>query len=140
MGRFNNAHAAALAPVIERSRGSDGRLGVCARFKSCSRAGFAPLCLFTISAYANEFATHNPRQGLRLHDVVGFASVAFDRERKLLRPFRDRIAWLWTLFLVWMLVATPFSVWRGRIDCAFAGLCPARLDSSFAISPPSPFR
>jgi len=70
---------------------------------------------------------------------MGFASVAFDRERKHFAPFRDRIAWLWTLFLVWMLVATPFSVW-GADRLRFCWTMSRAAGFSFSISPPSPVR
>jgi O-antigen ligase/polysaccharide polymerase Wzy-like membrane protein len=78
------------------------------------RAGFALLCVFTISGYANEFAT-------RLFHVKAYISTVswvllpllLLLSGNLLRAFRDKIGWLWLMFLAWILLATPFSVWRG---------------------------
>ena len=78
------------------------------------RAGFALLCIFTISAYANEFAQ-------RLLHVKAYISTAswvllpllLLASGNLLRPFRVPVGWLWTFFLAWILLAAPFSVWRG---------------------------
>lgn len=116
MGRFNNARAVALAPapapvtapsvaIFNSDVARDSSIG--------QRAGFALLCIFTISAYANEFAT-------RIFHVKAYISTVswvllplfLLLSGNLIRPFRDRITWFWTLFLVWILLATPFSVWR----------------------------
>ena len=78
------------------------------------RAGFALLCIFTISGYANEFAT-------RLFHVKAYISTVswvllpllLLLSGNLFRAFRDPIGRLWALFLAWILLATPFSVWRG---------------------------
>jgi O-antigen ligase len=107
MSRFNNAQAVLRAdqpcPVTALPGSSLGQ-----------RAGFALLCVFTISGYANEFAT-------RLFHVKAYISTVSWVLLPLLlllsgnvfRAFRDPIGRLWALFLVWILLATPFSVWRG---------------------------
>lgn len=112
MGRFNNPQAVLSAepqvrvtPIVA-FEASDAGLG--------QRAGFALLCIFTISGYANEFAT-------RLFHVKAYIStvswvllpVLLLLSGNLFRAFRDPIGRLWALFLAWILLATPFSVWRG---------------------------
>jgi O-antigen ligase len=115
MGRFNTARAAAPAPAIEPAPSIPMVSSETERDSSIGqRAGFALLCLFTISPYANEFAT-------RIFHVKAYISTVswvllpllLIASGNLLRPFRDRVAWLWTFFLAWILLATPFSVWRG---------------------------
>jgi O-antigen ligase len=78
------------------------------------RAGFALLCVFPIFAYANEFA-------LRLFHVKAYLSTVswallpllLLLSGNLLRGMRDAIGRLWLLFLAWLCIAAPFSVWRG---------------------------
>jgi O-Antigen ligase len=112
MGRFNNLQA--VIPAEPRARAApivaleapDASLG--------QRAGFALLCIFTISGYANEFAT-------RLFHVKAYISTVswvllpllLLLSGNVLRAFRDPIGRLWALFLAWILLATPFSGWRG---------------------------
>ncbi|HTS51475.1 MAG TPA: O-antigen ligase family protein [Bryobacteraceae bacterium] len=112
MGRLNNPQIvlAAEPPVrvapIVALQAPDAGLG--------QRAGFALLCIFTISGYANEFAT-------RLFHVKAYIStvswvllpVLLILSGNVFRAFRDPIGRLWALFLAWILLATPFSVWRG---------------------------
>src|SRR5579883_49376 len=77
------------------------------------RAGFALLCVFTVSPYLNEFA-------MRLFHVKAYISTAcwvllpilLLLSGQLFRALHDPIGRLWTLFLVWILLAAPFSVWR----------------------------
>ncbi|HMD49427.1 MAG TPA: O-antigen ligase family protein, partial [Bryobacteraceae bacterium] len=115
MGRFNNVRAVALAPAVEAVPPAPAVTPGAARDSSPGqRAGFALLCIFTISAYANEFAT-------RIFHVKAYVSTVswvllpllLVLSGNFIRPFRDKMAWLWTLFLIWILLATPFSVWRG---------------------------
>ena len=78
------------------------------------RAGFALLCVFIFSPYANEFAT-------RLFHIKAYISTAswallpllMLLSGNLFRAFRDVTGTLWALFLAWILLAAPFSVWRG---------------------------
>lgn len=115
MGRFNNARAVALAPAVEAVPPAPAITIAAARDSSPGqRAGFALLCIFTISAYANEFAT-------RIFHVKAYVSTVswvllpllLLLSGNLIRPFRDKMSWLWVFFLAWILLATPFSVWRG---------------------------
>jgi O-antigen ligase len=116
MASFNNPRAVAFAPAFETAPPEPiANFDPPPRDSSAGqRAGLALLSIFTISAYANEFAT-------RLFHVKAYISTVswvllpllLLVSGNALRPFRDRIAWLWTLFLVLMLLATPFSVWRG---------------------------
>jgi O-antigen ligase len=78
------------------------------------KLGFALLCVFSISAYANEFA-------FRIFHVKAYIStvswvllpVLMLVSGNLPRGLRDEIGRLWLAFLAWMCVAAPFSVWRG---------------------------
>jgi len=115
MGRFNNARAVALAPAVEPVPPAPAiTTNIALDTSPGQRAGFALLCVFTISAYANEFAT-------RVFHVKAYVSTVswvllpllLLLSGNLFRSFRDRMAWLWTFFLAWILLATPFSVWRG---------------------------
>ncbi len=114
MSRLNNPGAllnAVAAPRVQpawaaASLTPDASLG--------QRAGFALLCIFAISAYANEFST-------RVFHVKAYIStiswvllpLLLLLSGNLLRAFRDPIGRLWAAFLAWILVATPFSAWRG---------------------------
>jgi O-antigen ligase len=115
MGRFNNpaavlvqpaSRAPAATPAPMRSAPFDSSLG--------QQAGFALLCVFTISGYANEFAT-------RLFHVKAYIStvswvllpVLLLLSGNVLRGFRDVRGKLWACFLAWICLAVPFSVWKG---------------------------
>ncbi len=116
MGRFNNPRAVLAPPVAIKA----GPLHVAVPPRAPrdssfgQRAGFALLCIFTISGYANEFAT-------RLFHVKAYISTVswvllpllLLLSGNLFSAFRSKIGWLWLMFLAWILLATPFSVWRG---------------------------
>jgi O-antigen ligase len=78
------------------------------------RMGFAVLCVFAISGYANEFA-------IRLFHTKAYIStlamvllpLLLVLSGNLLRSFRDVIGLLWLGFLVWLTIAVPFSMWKG---------------------------
>jgi hypothetical protein len=115
MSRFNHSSAvldaprekAAAAPslILEPSP-SDVGLG--------QRFGFVVLCVFAISGYANEFA-------VQLFNAKAYIStiswmllpVLLVLSGNLLRGFRDKIGVLWFGFLAWLVLAIPFSVWKG---------------------------
>jgi O-antigen ligase len=97
--------APAFTPGIE-STPPDSSLG--------QRAGFALLCVFSISAYANEFALR------AFHAKAYISTVSWVLlplllllSGNLLRGLRDPIGRLWLAFLAWLCLAAPFSVWRG---------------------------
>lgn len=115
MSRFNRSSAvldaprekAAAAPslILEPSP-SDAGLG--------QRFGFVVLCVFAISGYANEFA-------VQLWNVKAYIStiswillpLMLVLSGNLLRAGRDKIGVLWFAFLAWVVLAVPFSVWKG---------------------------
>lgn len=114
MGRLNNPQA--VMPAEPRVRQSSA-VAVASGTTDASlgqSAGFALLCIFTISGYANEFAT-------RLFHVKAYISTVswvllpllLLLSANFLRAFRDMLGRLWAVFLAWILLATPFSVWRG---------------------------
>lgn len=120
MGRFNNANVIAKwsadLPLRTLVRLDPAPAPLLAYTDSSliQRAGFAVLCIFSISAYANEFA-------FRLFHVKAYIStvswvllpVLLLLSGNVLRGFRDVIGWLWLFFLAWICLATPFSAWRG---------------------------
>jgi O-antigen ligase len=119
MGRFNNPAATLHSPPIEAAKTQVllEVLPVLPRSEDSSllqRAGFALLCIFSISGFANEFA-------LRLFHVKAYIStvswvllpVLLLVSGHMFRGLRDVIGRLWLCFLLWMCLAAPFSVWRG---------------------------
>jgi O-antigen ligase len=79
-----------------------------------ARIGFSLLCVFSLSAYANEFA-------FRIFHVKAYIStvswvllpVLMLVSGNLLRGLGDRIGRVWLAFLACLCLSTPFSVWRG---------------------------
>ena len=132
MGRFNNARAAALAPVIEPAPAAPIVVSGFAHDSSLvQRAGLAPLCPFTISAYANEFAT-------RIFHVKAYVSTVSWVLLPLLLIGSGNISRRFAIASHGFGRYFWYGCWSqrllasgGRIDCAFAGQCPARLDSVF---------
>ena len=116
MGRFNNTGVAPDVP--QNARPVAGPLQPLRPTESdpslLQRVGFAVLCIFSISGYLNEFA-------VRLFHVKAYIStvswallpVLLLLSGNMFRGFRDVTGRLWALFLAWILLATPFSVWRG---------------------------
>ncbi len=116
MGRFNNLNAVAQVRLEPRPLTMQTPALAPPRDESSlmQQAGFALLCIFTVSAYSNEFAT-------RLFHVKAYISTVSWALLPLLllvsgnlfRPLRDPIGKLWVMFLAWICLAVPFSVWRG---------------------------
>lgn len=119
MSRFNTSKAvvaaapretaretAPVASLVFESAPADAGLG--------QRFGFAVLCIFSISGFANEFAT-------QLFHVKAYIStvswvllpVLLLLSGNALRPFRDVAGGLWLGFLGLITLAVPFSVWKG---------------------------
>ncbi|MBZ5610850.1 MAG: O-antigen ligase family protein [Acidobacteriia bacterium] len=127
MGRFNNSNAVAGAPAELRPVTFEASVVTLPRADSSlmQQAGFALLCLFAVSAYANEFAT-------RLFHVKAYISTVSWVLLPLLllvsgnvfRGVRDVIGRLWVLFLAWMCLAVPFSVWKGGSVAALVDYVP----------------
>ena len=78
------------------------------------RLGFWVLCGYLASGTVNEWA-------LRLMGIKGYLSVITLVSLPVFwltcgstfRGLRQTIGWWWVGFLCWMLLSTPFSVWRG---------------------------
>jgi O-antigen ligase len=76
--------------------------------------GFVVLCIFSISAYANEFAVRFFHTKAYISTVLWvLLPVLLILSGNLLRGLRDTIGGLWLGFLVWVSLAVPFSVWKG---------------------------
>jgi hypothetical protein len=78
------------------------------------RLGFALLCVFCVSGYANDFAVQS-LGGKAYISTVAFAvlPIMLVLSGNLLRGFRDITGRIWLLFIFWVCVAVPFSVWKG---------------------------
>jgi hypothetical protein len=131
MSRFNQPSTlSAPAPDSQNFRPPEPRLETASRdpgaadslvlapsasdLSVAQKAGFALLCVFVISGYANEFA-------MRLfHGKAYISTVALAGmpllllvSGNLLRGLRDVIGRLWLVMLLCMCLSVPFSLWRG---------------------------
>jgi len=78
------------------------------------RVGFGLFCVLMLSGFANEFA-------MRAFHVKAYVSTVswvllpllLALSGNLLRGLRDITGRLWFLFLAWIVLAVPFSVWKG---------------------------
>lgn len=76
--------------------------------------GFWVLCAYMVSAILNEWA-------FRIAGTRGYLSIvallllpfAFVLSGAVFTAFKSKIGWWWAGFGLWLLVATPFSLWRG---------------------------
>jgi hypothetical protein len=78
------------------------------------RLGFALLCIFCLSGYANDFAVQS--LGAKAYiSTVSFAAlpIMLVLSGNLLRGLRDITGRIWLLFIIWVCLAVPFSVWKG---------------------------
>lgn len=76
--------------------------------------GFLVLCTYLMSGYANEFAMR--ALGVKAYVstiVLPILPLALLLSGNLFRGFRDILGRLWMGFIVWLVLAVPFSVWRG---------------------------
>jgi O-antigen ligase/polysaccharide polymerase Wzy-like membrane protein len=84
------------------------------RGSTMQRFGFLVLCGYLVSGVLNEWA-------IRLVGIKGYLSVitlvslpvVWLVSGSAFRGLRHSIGWLWAGFLCWLLLATPFSIWRG---------------------------
>lgn len=90
-----------------------------------STAGFAFYCVFVLSGFANDWS-------LRVFGTKAYLSavtlillpLAWIFSGNALRGLRSSIGVSWTAFLMWMLLATPLSVWRGGSATMLANYVP----------------
>jgi O-antigen ligase len=77
-------------------------------------AGFVLFCVYLLSGFANDWS-------LRLFGFKAYVSavtlvllpLAWLFSGNALRGFNTRTGRCWAAFLLWMLLAAPFSIWRG---------------------------
>ena len=82
-------------------------------YGAVQRAGFAVLCIYILSGYANDFS-------LRLFHNKAYLSIVAELLLPVLllfsgaifRALRVRAGKLWLFFFIWMMIDMPFSVWR----------------------------
>lgn len=78
------------------------------------RAGFGLMCIFSLSGYANEFAMRSFHVKAYISTVSWvLLPLLLVLSGNLLRGLRDITGRLWLLFLGWIVLAVPFSVWKG---------------------------
>src|SRR5215469_14286905 len=76
--------------------------------------GFFVLCAYLVSGILNEWAVRFAGSKAYVSTVTLFAlPLAWLIAGRIFRGLRHPIGLLWLGFLVWLLVDTPFSVWRG---------------------------
>ncbi len=116
MSRFNNLAAPNTKtfrlPVLRRQTAAVVPSAGDVSF--AQQAGFAVLCVFVISGYANEFAMRI-FHGKAYLSTVALAAMPLllAASGNLVRGLRDVIGRLWLAMLLCMCLSVPFSVWRG---------------------------
>lgn len=106
----------ALTPETLKSAHSTGLIAT---------TGFVLFCAYLLSGFANDWS-------LRLFGSKAYISaislallpVAWMFSGNALRGFHTRTGRCWTAFLLWMLLATPLSIWRGGSASLIANYVP----------------
>ncbi len=76
--------------------------------------GFFLYCTYLLSGYANDWAMRLLGDKAYLSTVaVVLLPVVWLLSGQPFRGLQTRIGWWWVAFLVWMVLSTPFSIWRG---------------------------
>ena len=88
---------------------------VISRTNPASSAGFALLCIYALSGPANDWALHlfGTKAYLSMIAVALLPLAWLASGAAAFHGLRSRAGIWWAIFLLWMLLATPGSVWRG---------------------------
>lgn len=79
-----------------------------------ANAGFALYCIYLLSGFANDWCLHIFGVKAYLSTVtLLLLPLAWLFSGQALRGLRSGAGLCWGAFLVWMILATPFSVWKG---------------------------
>jgi len=85
-----------------------------ARSHPIENAGFALYCIYVLSGFANDWSLHVFGTKAYLSTVtLVLLPLAWLFSGKALRGLRSATGLCWAAFLLWMILATPLSVWRG---------------------------
>jgi O-antigen ligase len=77
-------------------------------------AGFVLFCVYLLSGFANDWALHLFGSKAYLSTVtLLLLPLAWLFSGKASRGFHSRTGRCWIAFLLWLLLAAPFSIWRG---------------------------
>jgi hypothetical protein len=99
-------------------------------------AGFVLYCIFVLSGFANDWSLHVFGVKAYLSTVtLVLLPLAWLFSGKALRGLRSPAGLCWAAFLLWMMLATPLSVWRGGSAALLANYVPrAYLDFFYTCS------
>src|SRR5581483_5957507 len=87
--------------------------------------GFALYSIYVLSGFANDWALHLFGVKAYLSTVTLFLlPVVWLFSGNALRGLRSTAGLCWAGFLLWMILATPFSVWRGGSAAMLANYVP----------------
>jgi len=87
--------------------------------------GFVLFCAYLLSGFANDWSLRLFASKAYLSTVTLFLlPVAWLFSGNALRGFHTRTGRCWIAFLLWMLLAAPFSVWRGGSAALIANYVP----------------
>ena len=95
------------------------------RLGSLAKVGFVLWCIYVLSGFANDWS-------LQVFGVKAYLStvtvillpLAWLFSGNALRGLRSSAGICWAAFLLWMILATPFSVWRGGSATLLANYVP----------------
>jgi len=88
-------------------------------------AGFVLFGIYVLSGFANDWSLHVFGVKAYLSTVTLFLlPLAWLFSGQALRGLRSTVGLCWAALLLWMLLATPFSVWRGGSAASLANYVP----------------
>lgn len=99
------------------------------------KVGFVLLCAFNLSGFANDWC-------LRLFGTKAYVStitvlllpLAWLLSGRPLAGLRSKVGVLWAMFLAWLILAAPFSVWRSGSAAMLANYVPRAYLNFFYIT------
>ena len=99
-------------------------------------AGFVLYCIYVLSGFANDWSLHVFGVKAYLSTVtLVLLPLAWLFSGKALRGLRSPAGLCWAAFFLWMMLATPLSVWRGGSAALLANYVPrAYLDFFYTCS------
>ena len=88
-------------------------------------AGFVLFCIYVLSGFANDWSLHVFGVKAYLSTItLVLLPLAWLFSGNALRGLRSGAGLCWAAFLLWMLLATPLSVWRGGSAALLANYVP----------------
>ncbi len=101
-----------------------------------ANAGFVLYCIYVLSGFANDWSLHVFGVKAYLSTItLVLLPLAWLFSGNALRGLRSGAGICWAAFLLWMILATPLSVWRGGSAAMLANYVPrAYLDFFYTCS------